>query len=517
MPPKAANDNEEQKQQQQQQQQSMQVVESHSSSSSSSDDDDSCSTVVAAATAAAAAKQQHHHDYSSSSSSSSRDPTTKLLDFKTPTEWISFIMGAIMLLLVGPPVGLVVFASMLWEALDRGFDGGFWDSKKELSGFLFARFLPWLTRTTQPFHERFVKKPQDAYMINNIIAYGVIVPCMFLACAWNALQNSNSSSSHRMTSLWVLFVYHLVRIGPFFMNFAYVYTLCHKEGHAAYTGLFAKEYNDSIFLRNIFNWWIGMFYGVLPATFKYGHSINHHIHNNNEHDVITTSDKPRDNFFNWVAYLPRYVLYAVNISTVRQFAHEGNWKVVYKVVFGSVYFFVWLGLVAYVVGPVFALAYVAFPFFEASLLLAAINWSWHAFVDPNDPSNEYIQSITILDGTINVLNEDAHVVHHQVPGAHWTTHPMHQQKVWDKYIENRASVFRKTHAFEVFGMSVARDYDALAMKFVDLKGERDGCPMSHAEKVDLIKDRLRGCWWGPRVVSAATAAETPAAEAKKEK
>jgi len=47
-------------------------------------------------------------------------------------------------------------------------------------------------------------------------------------------------------------------------------------------------------------------------------------------------------------------------------------------------------------------------------------------------------------------------------------------------------------------MSVARDYDKLAEKFVDIAGERSGTPMSHAEKVELIQTRLRACWWGPR-------------------
>jgi len=193
------------------------------------------------------------------------------------------------------------------------------------------------------------------------------------------------------------------------------------------------------------------------------------------------------------------MLYAMNVSTINQFAAERNWKVVYKVFLGSVWFFAWLTLVGQVIGWTFAMAFVSFPFFEASLLLAAVNWSWHAFLDPANPANEYVQSVTILDGCINVLNEDSHVVHHQFPGAHWTEHPSHMNKAWDKYIDNRASVFRTTHAFEIFGMSVARDYDALAKKFVDIKGERDGCPMSHSEKVDLMKERLRGCWWGPRV------------------
>lgn len=416
-----------------------------------------------------------------------------MFDFRTPVEWLQFCCGLLILATVGPCVGIVVFVAMIWEAIDRGFDGGFVDSGKELTGFLFAVFIPWLRNATQQFHATFVKRKQDAYMMNCVIGYGFFVPLMFSGCAYLAYENGG------MTPLWMAFVYHLIRIGPYFMNFAYVYTLCHKEGHS-YAGLYSKGYNDFMLLRNVFNWWIGMFYGVLPATFAYGHSINHHRYNNGPLDVITTSDKPRDNFFNWVAYLPRYFLYAVNISTIYQFASEGNWKIVVRVVAGSIWFFAWIAVCACAISVPFACIYVAFPFCEAGLLLAAVNWSWHAFLDPADPENEYVQSITILDGPINVLNEDAHVVHHQYPGAHWTDHPQHQSKQWPKYIEFEASTFRHTHAFEIFGMVVARDYDALARKFVDLQGDSGTArPLTHDERVSLIQHRLRGCWWGPRV------------------
>ena len=414
---------------------------------------------------------------------------TPFLDFRNATEWISFMFGCIFLITIGPPVGLVVFAAMIWEALDRGFDGGFVGSGKELTGFIFAKFVPWLRNSTHQFNSRFVKRPEDAYMMNCIVGFGVVVPILFFGCAWY-VQNFGMSYT-------LAFFYHLFRIGPFFMNFAYVYTLCHKEGHS-HAGLYSKGYNDSIVLRNVFNWWIGMFYGVLPATFAYGHSLNHHRYNNGPLDIVTTADKPRDNFANWVAYIPRFWLYAANISTIDQFAREKNYKVCLKAIYGTVYFFLWFALCAVLVNPTFAVCFVAFPWAEANLLLACINWSWHGFVDPTDPSNEYVNSLTILDGAVNVLNEDYHVVHHAVPGAHWTDHVQLCEKVWDKYIDNRATCFRGTHAFEVFGMSVARDYDALASKFVDLKGERDGCPMTHAEKVVLMKKRLRGCWWGPR-------------------
>jgi len=257
-------------------------------------------------------------------------------------------------------------------------------------------------------------------------------------------------------------------------------------------------------LRCVFNWWIGLFYGVVPSTFVYGHSVNHHRHNNGPCDVVSTADKPRDNFFNFVAYIPRFFLYACNVTTAVQFAHETNYRVVRNVIMGSVYFLAWFSFWTWLISPSFSLTYLLFPFFEQSLLLSAVNWSWHCFMDPNDPENEYVQSITIVDGCINVLHEDAHVVHHQYPGAHWTDHPGHMERHWPKYADCCGSVFRDTHAFEIFGMVVVRDYDTLAKRFVDLHGERCGQPLTHEQRVNLIKGRLRAVWWGPRADAAMT-------------
>jgi len=251
-----------------------------------------------------------------------------------------------------PPVFIVVFSSQLWEYADRGFCGGFVNSGKELTGFLCSRFVPWTTRVTQKFNERFVKDPNDAFMVNCMFYDGLLVPLMFLGCAWHVY--------HHGVILWIAFVYHLLRIGPYFMNFAYVYTLCHKEGHSR-LGLFKQPYNS--LLRHTFNWWVGLFYGVIPASFAFGHSINHHRYNNGPCDVISTADKPRDSFANWVAYLPRFFAYALNFSTILQFARERNWKVVSNVSLGLFYFFFWLALWSWCLGPIFMVTYVAYPFF----------------------------------------------------------------------------------------------------------------------------------------------------------
>ena len=78
---------------------------------------------------------------------------------------------------------------------------------------------------------------------------------------------------------------------------------------------------------------------------------------------------------------------------------------------GNVYYLSFLAI-GFKTHPLFALGYILYPFFENIILLAAINWSWHAFIDPEDPENEYAYSITLKHGTFNVLEEDWHVVHH---------------------------------------------------------------------------------------------------------
>ena len=112
----------------------------------------------------------------------------KVFDLHGAKEWAQLFAGIIIVCVCGPPCGVVLFGAMLWEWLDRGFDGPFVNSGKELSGLLCARVAPYFNRVTQPFNERFVKKADDAYMMNSIVAFGGGVPLLFLLCAWNHVQ-----------------------------------------------------------------------------------------------------------------------------------------------------------------------------------------------------------------------------------------------------------------------------------------------------------------------------------------
>lgn len=133
----------------------------------------------------------------------------------------------------------------------------------------------------------------------------------------------------------------------------------------------------------------------------------------------------------------------------------------------------------------FCLFYVYFPQLESFLFFAAISYLWHAFIDPDDPTNQYVNSVTILDGMDNIWNEDYHVVHHHSPLTHWTDIPEYFEKDKENYCKYNATIFEKVDEGRLVHFLFARDFDSMAKHFVDLNGK-----MNHQDKVELIKRRL---------------------------
>lgn len=448
-------------------------------------------------------------------------------------ELVRFLLGALFFAVVGPFVVTSALLSTLWEAADRGFRGGLFLSGQEQTGFLLGTVAPLYQKLTHRFNTRFVKYEDDSFMVNAALLYGVVIPALFVLCGLHTLRSGGMS--------WLLcLAYHQFRIGPFVMNFGYVYALSHREGHAiaARTGMWKPPYDKRGPLRYVFNYWVGLFFGVTPASFDVGHSIIHHKYSNNEHDTITCSDMPRDNWVSYVSYAPRWLLYSLNVTTYTHFVAQRNWKYANRTLLGSAWYAGFAVLVARVFGGQFALWYVGYPLAEQVMLLMMANWSWHAFIDPTDPTNEMVLSTTILNGQINVLNEDAHVTHHQYPGSHWSNTPTMLEKHRSEYesggtagptnADGYASVFTNTHVFEVGGLCVAAEYTELAKRFVGaVPPNRAGsvlgvsakqrptvppvptCPLPQHEVEALLKARLRHCWHGPRA-KAAKAAEKKA-------
>ena len=141
----------------------------------------------------------------------------------TASEFTRFSFGALFFATVAPFVFSSALLSTLWEAVDRGFSGGVFLSGQEQTGFLLARVVPWINRLTHPINKRFVKNPVDSYMVNAVLLFGAVIPGLFLLCGLHTLRNGGHMS-------WLLcLAYHQFRLGPFVMNFGWVYALSHTQ------------------------------------------------------------------------------------------------------------------------------------------------------------------------------------------------------------------------------------------------------------------------------------------------
>ena len=124
----------------------------------------------------------------------------------------------------------------------------------------------------------------------------------------------------------------------------------------------------------------------------------------------------------------------------------------------TLYYLAFVALI-YRFQPTFCFWYVLYPLAEGNILLSVVNYTWHAFIDPDDPANDYVNSTTVIDGLNFCLKEEYHVVHHQYAGVHWSRHRALYEKHLPEYKAARASIFLGENLFVIFGCIVAQDYE----------------------------------------------------------
>ena len=313
--------------------------------------------------------------------------------------WLEFFAGCVFFFTPLPLVVGQIVSCTLWEGLDQ-FTLKIVDK--------FTKLNEWCE--TKKFYQKLVVHPKDTFIVNTTFWLAVVLPGYFLCEAFaqaQSLADGNGFNWYRAA------IYNVIRIGPMYRNFMYVYVLCHKEAHAN-GKLFALPYRETLGLQYAYNYFIGFFHGVIPGPFTESHIYNHHKYDNDPNDVYSTGAYPRDSFKQFLRYVYIWFLYALNISSIHKFAQEGRMDRAWRCVGGILYYIAGLAVCAKYVSPLFALMYVFYPLVEANILLSAVNYTWHAFIDPNDHDNDYVNSTTILDAMNFTLDEEYHVVHHQV-------------------------------------------------------------------------------------------------------
>jgi len=243
--------------------------------------------------------------------------------------------------------------------------------------------------------------------------------------------------------------------GPFGLMF---HCTCHRLW-------FKKKYNA---LNYYLPWFIGLFFGQTPETYFSHHIGMHHIENNLPDDKSSTMAYKRDEFTEWLRYFANFFFIGL-VELVQYFFGKNRKKLAYKSVTGEFFFF-FLCIGLSIVNWQATLVVFILPFVISRIIMMLGNFAQHAFVDANDPGNDYKNSITCINTNYNhkCWNDGYHISHHEKPAMHWTEHPTYFLATLDKYIKNDAIVFDNIHFLHVFFYLMNKRYDLLAKNFVNL-------------------------------------------------
>jgi fatty acid desaturase len=262
--------------------------------------------------------------------------------------------------------------------------------------------------------------------------------------------------------------------GPFGLMF-------HCTSHRIW---FKKKYNA---LNYYLPWFIGPFFGQTPETYFSHHIGMHHLENNLPDDKSTTMPYQRDSIFGFIRYFSNFFFLGL-IELSQYFYRKNRRKLMYKSIFGEFSFILMCIGLCFVSWEATLVVFIL-PFVISRIIMMLGNFAQHAFVDANDPGNDYRNSITCINTSYNhkCWNDGYHISHHEKPAMHWTEHPVYFQQTIDKYKANEAIVFDGIHFLHVFFYLMRKRYDLLAKNYVNL----DNRFSNDEEVVAFLKSRTK--------------------------
>ncbi len=269
---------------------------------------------------------------------------------------------------------------------------------------------------------------------------------------------------------WALYAWYL---GPFIL-------MLHNTSHRV---LYKKKYD---LLNKYIPWVLGPMVGQSPGTYYAHHMGIHHADGNLPKDLSSTMPYQRDSFIDFMKYYLRFMVsYPQMISYFRR---NKRFKMLRMLVVGEVFHIALiLGLLYWNWRP--ALVAFVIPFFMTRFLLMAGNWTQHAFVDPDDPTNDYKTVITFINSPYNhrCFNDGYHLGHHLKANRHWLDMPDDFLQKKQTMIEAQSIVFTKLDYFMIFLLLMFKRHRFLTKFYVQLTPED---PLSDDEIVALFHKRL---------------------------
>lgn len=262
-------------------------------------------------------------------------------------------------------------------------------------------------------------------------------------------------------------------LGPFIL-------MLHNTSHRK---LYKQEYDP---LNKIIPWLLGPFYGETPETYFGHHIMMHHAENNLIDDLSCTMNYRRDSFIDFLKYFFLFFFFGMSDLSY-YFKRKNRIKFIRKILLGEIGFIV-LCIVLWQFNWQATLTVFILPFIIARFGMMAGNWAQHAFIDAADPANNYKNSITCINCGYNrtCFNDGYHIGHHLRPNMHWTDMPGEVQQNIEKYKKGGAIIFQGVDFFVIWFLLVTGNFNFLASKYVDIRGEFN----SREEVVAFLKMRV---------------------------
>lgn len=263
-------------------------------------------------------------------------------------------------------------------------------------------------------------------------------------------------------------------IGPFIL-------MLHNTSHNT---LFKNEYKWG---NRLIPWGLCPFMGQSPDTYLSHHIGMHHAENNMELDKSSTLRYQRDSLADFMKYFGRFLFLGItDLAAYLRLKQKG--KFLRRALIGEAVFLLVCLALAFVSWQTTLLVFVA-PLLIVRFMMMAGNWAQHAFVDPQAPQNNFLNSITCINSIYNkrCWNDGYHIGHHLKPHMHWTDMPRDFMANKDKYAENKALVFEKLDYHQIWAMLMFKRYDRLASYLVNINGMFS----SREEAIRLMKQRTK--------------------------